>query len=136
MDQQTRQRAAAAALAMVGTPFAHQGRHPTAGLDCIGLGEQSYAAQGVVIDMPSDYPPDPPESLLAEGLAAVADQVEQPEAGDIVRLRLATRRRTAVHCGVMVGPRQFVHVERGGVVRRQDIDARWARRVHSYWRIR
>jgi len=42
-----RQRIVALARSCIGTPFAHQGRHPGAALDCVGLIVHVYRALGL-----------------------------------------------------------------------------------------
>ena len=104
---------AAAALALVGTPFRLNGRDPAHGLDCIGLLEAALAASGRQVRLPVGYrlhlarldawlPP--PASL---GLTAAAGDIEP---GDVLLLSPGPAQ---VHL-VIAGPdHDFIHAHAG-----------------------
>jgi cell wall-associated NlpC family hydrolase len=104
---------AAAALALVGTPFRLNGRDSAHGLDCLGLLEAALAACGHSVRLPvgyqlhltrlDDWLP-PPASL---GLIPVTDPI-QP--GDVLLLRPGPAQAHLV----IAGPdRDFIHAHAG-----------------------
>ena len=90
-----------AARACLGVPFLPQGRHAALGLDCAGLVIHAFAAAGIVLPAPADYPFPPPGAVLIASLAAagfIQTQAMQPAAlllfrfgGRAQHLALATR---------------------------------------------
>ncbi len=48
-------RVASAALALVGVPFRLHGRHPSTGLDCVGLVASAMSAAGLHVAIPHAY---------------------------------------------------------------------------------
>lgn len=127
-----------AVLALVGTPFHHQGRVPHVGLDCVGVPICAARACGLspsdvtVYSMPAD-----PRALLA-GLRANCDQDDYPaySMGTVVLLRIG---REAQHLAVFVDHgATMVHAldRKTRAVRAQPFDEQWQSRVVSTWRMR
>ncbi|QDU67719.1 NlpC/P60 family protein [Engelhardtia mirabilis] len=134
MNDSTRIAAAEAALGYIGTPFHHQGRVPGVGLDCAGIALAAYAAQGVELPTIDAYPSDPPPELLRTWLEQLATEVDGPEVGGLVLLRVGGPLAGARHLGLFVDGGRFVHVMRDFKVQTQVLDPKWLRRVDSYWR--
>lgn len=122
---------AAAALSFCGVPFAHQGRQPRKGLDCIGVWVCAVRACGIPIIDWKGYARFPRASDLTTRMEAQFDVVSEPEPGDAVQIRWP--RVQPRHLGVCIGGGHFVHVYENGVVMR---DVLSAYRVHRYYRVR
>jgi cell wall-associated NlpC family hydrolase len=126
-------RAFAAAEAMLGVRFRLQGRDGRFGLDCVGLVWAAYAAAGVRLIAPADYPlrgwsaARVVRGLEASGLSACDD--EGLAVGDVALLRLAAGQ---FHLGIL-GAGHVVHAHAG--LRRVvavPMDAAW--RAAERWR--
>jgi cell wall-associated NlpC family hydrolase len=104
-------RAFAAARAMVGVRFRLQGCDPATGLDCVGLVWAAYAAVGVRMVRPLDYPlrgwmrERVEAGLVAAGFFRAADA----EIGDVALVALAAGQ---YHLG-LIGPASLVHAHAG-----------------------
>jgi cell wall-associated NlpC family hydrolase len=133
----------AEAARWLGTPFAHRGAVPGAGVDCVQLVGQLMCACGVAesYEFGDDYPLDwsmhSDRSLIAEYIDRVGcfERLEPTATampGDIAGFRIGL---CIQHAGVMLGPRDFIHVIAGRrtVISRID-DATWGRRLECYWR--
>lgn len=96
---------------MVGVRFRLQGCVPATGLDCVGLVWAAYAAAGVRLVRPGDYPlrgwrRERIEAALARaGFGAVADAA----VGDVALIALAAGQ---FHLG-LIGPTSLVHAHAG-----------------------
>lgn len=105
-------RAAAAALDQVGTPYRYGGSTP-AGFDCSGLVHYAYTTAGLSI----------PRTTAGQWakLPAVAEKDLQP--GDLLFFRIDGKMS---HVGMYVGDRRFVHAPSSGRrVEVEDLDARF-----------
>jgi cell wall-associated NlpC family hydrolase len=136
------ERAAEEALAWVGTPFAHGQASLGHGVDCVQLAGQAFLRAGAVesYDFGAytlDWSARSTVSLIdtyVEG-TGLFERVAPgtARAGDLVCFEFG---RCANHCGVALGPREFVHAmaRRRVKVSRLD-DAAWARRWSHSWRL-
>lgn len=128
----------------LGTPWKHQGRHPTQGLDCAGV--VVLAARGVGLHL-RDRLGYPLGRKLPIGALATANGVEvlppaQAVEGDVLVFWLARRGhlqhmalRTDV--GIIHAVADFSRERRhafvGGVVQEEPLDAWWKKRaLHTY----
>jgi len=104
---------AAAALALVGTPFRLHGRDPATGLDCVGLLAAALAGSGRPVQLPCDYRLRNRSiaSLLDLARSAGFEAVAEPiEAGDVLLVRTGP----AQHHLLIATPGQgFVHAYAG-----------------------
>lgn len=120
----------------VGIPYADKGR-TRAGIDCWGivrlvLGEvfntqlPDYAA---LYANGEDWPAI--SAAIHAGLADGWQRTQQPQAGDLLILSIATR---PWHCGVMLNSLQFLHAAPGDftVIERLDTP-RWANRIQGIY---
>ncbi|KFC63492.1 NLP/P60 family protein [Devosia sp. LC5] len=128
-----------AARAWLGTPYRHQAATLGAGCDCLGLlrgvWRALYGAEPMA--MPA-YRADMRDPAHAGALRAAAELLLVPAdgalaAGQVVLFRLSGMAE-AKHCGILLGPRRFIHAqERLGVVEANLTEA-WARRVsRRFW---
>ena len=120
----------AAALALQGVPFAHQGR-TSAGLDCAGIVLAALAEQGVHVDAPADYTTGAAGAILLDVLgwspllvALPAD--EEPQAGDLLAFRI---RRDVQHLAIALGNGRMVHAIRSAGVCAVTISPLWRQRL-------
>jgi cell wall-associated NlpC family hydrolase len=104
---------AAAALALIGTPFRLHGRDPATGLDCVGLVSAALAAIGRPMALPNGY------RLRARDVSALVDAVELSGAaaalgptarGDVAVVRLGP---CQFHMLITLGSTGFVHAHAG-----------------------
>lgn len=127
----------AAARALVGTPYHHQGRKEGVGLDCIGVPIEAARKVGIEVRDFKGYGAIPqPEVLLAK-IAENCDEInlEQVRPGDLLCFKSGMTQPS--HFGILLDDGGFVHAyERMGRVVREPFDARWIRLLHSIWRIR
>ncbi|MGH6653325.1 MAG: NlpC/P60 family protein [Sphingopyxis sp.] len=105
-------RAFAAARALVGVRFRLQGKDAATGLDCVGLVWAAYAAAGVRLVRPGDYPlrgwprARVEDSLAAAGFVLVDDEVR---VGDVALIALAAGQ---FHLA-LIGAASVVHAHAG-----------------------
>ena len=128
-------RAARCALGWIGTPYLHQASLRNAGADCLGL------VRGVRREL--GYP-DEPMPAYAPGWGEVSTGEEPlldaahrllvpratrtPRRGDVLVFRMIAR-GPAKHCGIALGPREFVHAQSGVGTVRAALSEPWLRRV-------
>ena len=126
---------AAAAEAMVGTPFRHQGRNPRSGVDCVGVVLCSVWSAGLDITDCIGYGPLPKSDVLLEELGKRARRVHRDDAqpGDVLIFQY--KADLPIHFAVLVGSEHMVHAHSstGKVVKHRLTNA-WAARLHSIWR--
>lgn len=97
---------------MVGAPFRAQGGDPATGVDCAGLVWAAYAAAGLRLVRPRDYPlrgwarARVEEALTAAGFVAVDAAVRD---GDVALIAFAAGQ---FHLG-LIGPGSLVHAHAG-----------------------
>ncbi len=123
------------AAALVGVPWHHQGRNPTAGLDCGGVLVVAARAAGYVVDDCLPYQRHPEEGRFLRHVRDHCDEIEAHPFGSLplgalLVFRLAKRPQ---HVGVIVEagePPTFVHAyyTPRKVVRNQLVGP-WPRRV-------
>lgn len=127
----------AAARAMLGTPFQHQGRQPEAGLDCAGLVIAVCQRLDIAyLDAPA-YGRRPHAGLLENHLAAQpcieSILIGQALPGDLLLMRfVAEPQHLAIHTDI-----GLIHAcESAGAVVEHRMDHRWRRRIVAAWSFR
>jgi len=126
----------AAARALIGTPFRHQGRLPGVGLDCAGLGIAVAKSIGIDITDFSGYPRTPFDGMLKK-MFDVQDYLQQIdinniEAGDVLLLRIKSAPQ---HVAIYVGGGYMVHAyQTVGKVVEQRIDETWNKKIVAAYR--
>jgi cell wall-associated NlpC family hydrolase len=97
---------------MIGTPFRLQGKNPATGLDCVGLVWAAYAAAGVRLVRPCDYPlrgwarTRVEAALTATGFSPAGDAAR---VGDVALIAFAAGQ---FHLG-LIGRASLVHAHAG-----------------------
>lgn len=97
---------------MVGVPFRAQGCDPATGVDCVGVVWAAYAAAGLRLVRPRDYPlrgwarARVEAALTAAGFVAVDAEVRD---GDVALIAFAAGQ---FHLG-LIGPGSLVHAHAG-----------------------
>ena len=127
----------------IGVPYRDKGRGPDA-FDCWGLVRAILRAErGLPLpDYADAYTTaDAPDSVARAVAAGLADgwrEMAEPQAFDLLILRIAGR---PWHCALMLTREQFIHcpppaphgVQTGACIERLDAP-RWARRIDGFWR--
>ncbi|WP_263418665.1 C40 family peptidase [Terriglobus albidus] len=121
----------------VGKPFQEKGRGP--GYDCWGLVREVLALEFSVLGLPdyvgaysSAFDKESVAAAIEKGLLDGWNQVEKPQAGDLVILRLAGK---PWHCGVMVSEIDMLHIVAGTNACRERLDSlTWRNRIEGYYR--
>lgn len=88
-----------AARRLVGTRFRHGGRS-VEGVDCIGLLVVAYAAAGITLNAPNDYPRRPQVRYAFSQATSFAERISAIDArpGDIVQMNYGNM---PVHFGIL-----------------------------------
>jgi len=125
----------AAAREFIGVPWAHQGRNPAVGIDCVGLVVLSLRACGIEVKDRTDYGRHPDGSIRAEITAALGAPAQGVQPGDVALVNFRAER----HVGIVSCDRDgltLIHADshRGKVVE-HPMDARWLARVVATWRV-
>lgn len=128
----------AAALAMLDTPFHHQGRAPGVGLDCAGVVICALKQCGIAAIDAAGYGRIPAPALFAETIAAQFDPIDQADLqpGDLMTFAF---RRAPQHIAVVsaVAPVMLVHaIQAAGRVVANSLDATWQQRLRGCYRVR
>lgn len=127
---------AAAADAMVGVPFKHQGRNPHAGVDCAGLVLCSVWSAGCELPDCIGYGPQPQAHVLLAELQQRARRIHRDDAepGDILLFQY--RVEMPMHFAVLLANNYVVHAHgQTGKVIKHRLTAARAERLHSIWRV-
>jgi cell wall-associated NlpC family hydrolase len=124
----------AAARALMGTKFRHQGRNPATGLDCIGL--FIVAGQRAGLLPPeferTDYARTPSD-LLEQRLRVHCELLERPEPGALAAIRWPGDRRAA-HVAICTEGGNLLHCySDAGEVVEHGHRAQWLRWTTSVW---
>ena len=132
-QQQIEAAVAQIARSFVDTPFRHQGRNPRTGLDCAGIGVCAYRLAGVdIIEHPA-YRALPKEWDLEGPLRENGfEQTTILGAGRVVQFAHPSE-RLKVHIGVLVSPREFVHVLQNSKVHVESLSGRWGELHRATW---
>lgn len=125
------------ASSMVGTPFLDKGR-TREGCDCWGVCVLAYReVYGVeLLSLDGGYERTSDAKVLEEVVkkeqASHWRQVEKPEPGDVVVLRVKGRHS---HIGLVLNSREMLHAQEGteACVERYD-GVLWGKRVVDFWR--
>jgi cell wall-associated NlpC family hydrolase len=132
LHQQRAAAFAAAALALEGAAFQHQGRTPAA-LDCVGLVVVAARLVGVRLPDRTDYSREPRPAELRRALESRLEAARALEHGGVVLLSLAG---FASHVGVIAEGSRLVHAyEPAGRVVVHALAGRWRRRVVALYRL-
>lgn len=102
---------ARAAVALVGTPFRRQGRHPSTGLDCQGLVVAAVLAAGGALPPEALRPADPNRSRLLAALRRHTTPIRQQPGALAIILRPGW-----VHMGVLTATGLCHALEGQGVI--------------------
>jgi len=127
-----------AARGMLGVPFRHQGRHPTAGVDCIGLLAIAAKTAGFQTRDHTQYGRRPVPSELLSRIAAHADEVplEEAQPGDVLVFCIP-KPDVPQHVGILTDSGTIVHTDAHvGRVVEITLSTAWRKRMHSAWRMR
>lgn len=106
-----------AALTLIGTPFAHQGRKAGVGLDCVGVIYAACERAGQPIEDFRAYPQFPAPAVMLREMRKRFREVpaETVQPGDFVVLGQASGGR---HVGIVVDDRHYVEARSGRSVGR------------------
>lgn len=124
-----------AALALLGTPYQHQGRVPGRGVDCIGLVVCVMRTLGLPVEDTERYSGMPGPQLL-ERIAEQCPQATGPAPGVLALMRWSSEPQ---HVGIIIAghshPLDLVHAWAGTRrVVRHGYDSAWQRRtVQAGW---
>lgn len=143
MDQ--RDHFVACARSFLGVRFAHQGRNPASGLDCLGLLIATAEKAGISID---GFPPRmlddrqyghrPDTEYLQETLARYLQPVATAEIGDVLLLRIHGRPQhlALVSDYPAVGEYGMIHAYAAArKVVEHRLDALWRQQIHCIYRL-
>lgn len=121
------------AAAYKGVKFLHQGRDPDVGLDCIGYVRQVVADYGYNCQIPADYPPHPPVSLIQELVVRYLRKIPEASAeiGDIVLVAEGSNRHGR-HFAIIADRGNYWVADRSKGVRLRKL-ARGV--IESYYRV-
>lgn len=117
----------------VGTPFHHQGRKPSVGLDCIGLVIVALKAAGIPVQDRLDYGVRPDGRSLIDALKAHKFiKVQEIQAGDILVFRYDNQPQ---HVAIALSENELIHsFAPAGRVVKSEIGAYWRRRLVAVFR--
>lgn len=106
---------AAAAAVLCGTPFRLHGRHPSTGLDCVGLVAAALECCGRSVEVPEGYAlralsVAPLLGFAARNGFAEVETAAQHEAGDLLLLRPSP---IQAHLAIALDRDRFVHAHAG-----------------------
>ena len=133
MNTQRLARMIASARACLGTPFAHQGRLPMVGLDCIGLVVVALTAAGCAVKDETSYAPRPDGISLIRAIEEHGGVcVSDIQAGDILVFRYDQQPQ---HVALALSGTRLIHsFAPAGKVVETDIGAYWRRRLVAIYR--
>tara|TARA_R100001143_G_scaffold63346_1_gene69839 strand:- start:2346 stop:2768 length:423 start_codon:yes stop_codon:yes gene_type:complete len=121
----------------LGTPHLHQGRHPSDGLDCIGLMVVTCQALGITDYDSTAYPPDPDGVTLMREIRKIAYVVDESEAreGDVIVFWIDDKTKPR-HIGFKTD-KGFIHTFAGGPKRvvEHGFSSWWTKRICCYMRL-
>lgn len=136
----------ACARSFLGVRFAHQGRHPSDGLDCLGLLIATATKAGVTVNGQSPHKFDeraygarPDSDYLQSMLERYLEPAASPEVGDVLLLNIGGRPQ---HLAIVSDyPAQSDHgmIHAYAVARRvveHRLDALWRDAIHAVYRLR
>lgn len=136
----------ACARSFLGVRFAHQGRHPANGLDCLGLLIATAAKAGVTVSGQSPHAFDeraygarPDGDYLQAMLGCHLAPVASPEVGDVLLLKIGGRpQHLAIVSDYPVeGDLGMIHAYAAArrVVEHR-LDALWRDAIHAIYRLK
>lgn len=118
-----------AARACLGTPFHHQGRQPSRGLDCLGLVAIAYRSAGFLFSDRQDYPRLPKANELVDGLlAAGLRPCDHMSEGDVLLFRIGNR---LTHVGLVTDHGVIHSFQPSGGVVEHRLSMAWQRRLET-----
>jgi cell wall-associated NlpC family hydrolase len=127
-----------AARGLVGTPFAHQGRVPGCGLDCVGALIAVGQECGLRVTDDTTYPRETDGSALHRCLRYACEPIDADDLdrGDIL---IFQRGQTQWHAAIVskLSPLSMIHAWHrftGGCVREEIVSDEWVRRIFGAWR--
>lgn len=138
-------RVQAVARSFVGTPFQHRGRHPTLGMDCVGLLVLTARKLGYPHEDVKVYERLPRDQTLVQICRKYADEIPPAQIGpaDIGIFWFDRETRVPQHAAIVVARRDgpgLVHCWEGvgkqGKVVEHAFDKKWRRRLIHAFRLR
>lgn len=134
----TREAIVAAARAMLGTPFHHQGRVPGVGVDCAGLVVCALQQSGLDVSDRAGYGRIPAQGLFSQTVAEQCDAIDLADVqpGDLLSFAF---RSDPQHIAIVVSidPIMMIHaVQTNKRVVENGLDATWRERLRGAWRVR
>ena len=124
---------AAAAAALIGTPYRPGSEHPAAGVDCGGFVHAALRGAGLTPpSLPAVRPTRDRESIIAL-LEQLAAPVTERAPGDIALFVLGSA--GICHLGICADGDTLLHVHRRIGVCRESFDAGWQRRLQGLYRL-
>lgn len=128
------------ARSFVGVRWVHQGRSPTHGMDCAGLGKLTLEAHGYDIEDRADYGRDPDGTLTAEITRVlgppVATDGRSIQANDVVQMQFAPNKPRHVGIiGTHAHGLTIIHAcNKSKRVVEHLLDDRWLAYIVGVWR--
>lgn len=128
-----------AARHYLGTPFLHQGRDATCGIDCIGLLVLAAKDSGLNALASHDfngYARNPAGQVLESRLSAALVRVDDLKPGDIVSVDFFGKTRHVGIIGEHNGRLTIIHTyNRPAKVIEHGLDEKWIRRIKGIYRV-
>lgn len=126
------------AESFIRTPFAHQGRCPGVGLDCIGVVDLSIRAVFPNFQSaPTNYEQISDGKWIIQELERRCDRVEFRDILPADILGFAFVNGYLQHLALAWGAGRMIHTWRGSrQCMKQDISRSWMNDLHSCWRVR
>jgi len=114
----------------IGTPYHHQGRSKSAGIDCIGLIVGVAADLGLKFNDYTDYQRFPDGVTLVAELSKQATQTDEPHPGDIVCFKIT---QLPQHVAILSSKNTIIHAYAPHGVVETHIPVSWAARAYAYF---
>lgn len=128
-----------AARRYLGTPFLHQGRDPTRGIDCIGLlvaAAKDCGLHGLAAHDFTGYARNPAAQVLESRLSAALSSADDLQPGYIVSVDFFGKTRHVGIIGEHCGRLTIIHTyNRPSKVIEHGIDEKWLRRIKGIYRV-
>lgn len=128
-----------AARRYLGTPFLHQGRDPSRGIDCIGLlvaAAKDCGLHWLAAHDFAGYDRNPAAHVLESRLASALSSADDLKPGCIVSLDFFGKTRHVGIIGEHCGRLTIIHTyNRPSKVIEHGIDAKWRRRITGIYQV-
>lgn len=130
-----------AAMAVLDTPFRHQGRVPGLALDCAGVLAHCLDSLGLPYTDQNGYARTPFDGMLEKSLDGQPSlrriPISEAEGGDVLLMRMKKApQHIAIHAGLVRGHVYIIHgSEQHGKVAHHRLDDLWQPRVVRAYRV-